>query len=119
MELVKEALSELFVLVFSGAVNIMFLLLSVLVAYAVRWVRRKFEESEISFMKAIATEAALYVQQTIPLAPNELKLQEALDKFVLILGERGIKADSEVLRTLIEASLLELKRDFGEQWEDL
>ena len=63
-----------------------------------------------------AQEAVKYVQQSPRFQDKQEKLRVAMETFFEDLQDQGIDISSELLEAKIESALLDMKAEFGENW---
>ena len=88
---------------------------SLIATKVIPWIHSKFDQEQLEFIKAIVKIAVRAAEQLFDKEQGAEKLEYAI-KFVLAaLSEKGIIIDEELLRSYIEAAVLELHRALGEE----
>ncbi|MDW7661956.1 MAG: phage holin, LLH family [Bacillota bacterium] len=107
-QVVTEALSLLTELVFLAA--------SVLMWYGIRFLKRRLTREQQQLLSDLVRATVLYVQQIMPAADPQEKLNAALIAASHLAKKKGIPVKEDVLLVLIESHLKTLKHEFGEAW---
>lgn len=108
------------------AQNIMYLVISAAVAFAAEYLRRRLGierlqhiKEELALKQDLATVAVKYVEQVWQKADGGEKYIRASEWLSVALEARGVKAEPEDIRALIEWALREIKDRLGEEWASL
>ena len=99
-------------------VELFFVVASILVLYAVRYIKAKLTAEQQELLQQIVSQTVLYVQQTMPQELGTVKLNNAVRQAVEMAEAKGISVDEEILVVMIESSIKELKVLFGEAWSE-
>lgn len=98
-----------------AVVEVVIGILATLVATKViPWIHSKFDQEQLDFIKAVAKIAVRAAEQLFDKAQGAEKLEYAMHFVLSALAEKGIVIDEELLRSYIEAAVLELHRALGD-----
>ena len=108
-QVMTEALSLLTELAFLAATVLMF--------YGIRFLKRRLTREQQQLLSELVRATVLYVQQVMPGADPQDKLNAALIAAGHLANKKGIPVKEDILIVLIESHLKTLKHEFGEAWE--
>lgn len=98
-----------------AVVEVVIGILATLVATKViPWIHSKFDQEQLDFIKSVAKIAVRAAEQLFDKAQGAEKLEYAMHFVLSALAEKGIVIDEELLRSYIEAAVLELHRALGD-----
>lgn len=101
--------------IITAVVNVLISVLATLIATKViPWIHTKFDQQQLEFIKSVVKIAVKAAEQLFDKAQGAEKLAYAIKFVVEALAEKGIVVDEELLRTYIEAAVLELHRALEE-----
>ena len=98
--------------------ELFFAVAMVVMLYAIKYIKAKLTDRQQVLLTEIAGQVVLYVQQTMPKADADEKLAEAISQAIAFADEKGISVDAGQVRVIIEASIKDLKAQFGDAWND-
>jgi len=85
-------------------------LVTLIATKIIPWLNSKFEKDQLEFIKSVVKVAVSAAEQLYDKAQGAEKLEYAINFVVTALEEKDIIIDKELLRTYIEAAVLELHR---------
>jgi len=86
------------------------------VGFIISYLRQRLSEHNLHLAQAIVTDGILFAQQVADHLNGEERYQIALTRISQGLSERGIDISGDRINTMIEATLKELKKEYGEAW---
>ena len=111
-------IDTLYTAIIGHVIEIFFIAATIAVLYGVRYIKGKLTTEQQILIDQITRSVVLYVQQQFPKEEPRAKLGIAVEHAVDLLQQNGIKVDDNVIHVMIESNLKELKREFGNEWND-
>lgn len=95
----------------TAVVDVLVGVLATLIATKViPWLHSKFEQEQLDFIKSVVKVAVWAAEQLFEKAQGAEKLEYAMHFVLTALAEKGIVVSEELLRSYIEAAVLELHK---------
>lgn len=88
--------------------------LTLITTKVIPWVHSKFDQEQLEFIKEIVRIAVKAAEQLFDKVQGAEKLEYAKQFVIQALAEKGIEIDETLLRTYIEAAVLELHKALEE-----
>lgn len=79
------------------------------------YIHSKVDQEQLDFIKAVVKIAVKAAEQLFEKAQGAEKLEYAMNTVLSALAEKGIEINKELLRSYIEAAVLELHRALGDE----
>ena len=111
-------IDTLYTAIIGHVIEIFFIAATIAVLYGVRYIKGKLTTEQQILVEEITRSVVLYVQQQFPKEAPKAKLGIAIEHVVDLLQQNGIKVDDNVIHVMIESNLKQLKREFGDEWND-